>query len=120
MKVPVFRLSLQNATILSVVWLAAATLVEAARRYGHWRWAEKGVLAIEAFPMRVWEFLGLMGPLREAYFHGDLSTWQLRVLLGLTTVAVIITLAMVVGLMMWVVAGRLAARAQPPPGAPRG
>lgn len=110
MKVPVLRLSLQNATILSAVWLASASLLELARRYGHWRWAEHGVLAVEAFPMRVWDFLGVMPLVREAYVHGELAGWQVRVLLGLTTVVIIAVLAVAVGFGMYLVALRFAER----------
>ena len=103
------RASAENAALLSIVWLALATAVEVARRYTSWRWPERVVLAIEAFPTRLLDVLGLVPPMREAFVHGQLAPWQVRVVLGLVTVAVIAALALGVGLVM----GGLARLARP-------
>jgi hypothetical protein len=100
-KVPVFRISLTNATLLSGVYLVGGALVELVRRAWNPRWAERLSLSLEAFPAKVLEFLGLFEPLRRAWLEGALSDVQVRVLYGLTAVALIYTLGVVVGGLMW-------------------
>lgn len=104
------KASVENAALLSIVWLVFATASEVARRYTSWRWPERVVLAIEAFPTRLLDVVGLVAPLREAFVRGQLAPWQVRVLLGVVTVAVIAVLALAVGLVM----GGVARLARPP------
>jgi predicted lipid-binding transport protein (Tim44 family) len=92
---------LGNATLLSVVYLIAAVGVEAARRVYSPRWSEKASLAIEALPARALELTGLLGPLRRAFVYGDLSAWVVRLVFGATAVAIIFTMALLVGAGMW-------------------
>ncbi|GMU60688.1 MAG: hypothetical protein IT380_03395 [Myxococcales bacterium] len=108
-KVPVFRISLTNATLLSGVYLVGGAAVELARRLWNPRWAERLSLSLEAFPARVLEFLGLFEPLRRAWLEGHLSELQVRLVYGLTTVALIYSLGVAVGGLMWGVA-RLAGK----------
>ncbi len=99
---PLFRISLGNATLLSVVYLAAATLNDVLRRVFNWRLAEVVSEHLEEFPARTLRWAGLFGPLRSAYLEGLIGPLLVRVALGLTMVALIYALALFVGGMMWV------------------
>ena len=110
MSVPVVRISLSNATVLSVFYLGIAIALEGVRRLFGFRWAERACLAMEAFPVRALELLGLMEPLKRAYAWDQLSPVQVRLLLGLTTVLLIFVLAMAVGGGMWAVSRVLGRR----------
>jgi hypothetical protein len=99
---PIFRISLGNATLLSVLYLVAATLSDVARRVFTWRWTEVVSEHLEEFPARTLRWFGLFGPLRSAYLEGLLGPLAVRLVLGLTMVALIYALAMTVGAMMWV------------------
>lgn len=103
-KVPVFRISLTNATLLSGVYLVAGVLVELVRRTWNPRWAERLSLSLEAFPARMLELLGLFEPLRRAWLDGQLKDVHVRVIYGLTTVLLIYSLGFFVGGAMWLVA----------------
>lgn len=96
----VLRISLNNATILSLVYLVVAAAAELLRRAEVGRWAERLALTLEAFPARVLAFLGLLEPLRGAYVAGHLSTLGVRVAYALTVVAVIFALGAAVGALM--------------------
>jgi hypothetical protein len=102
--VPVFRISFTNATVLSTIYLLVATVVELLRRSVNPRWAERVSLALEAFPARTLELLGLFEPLRRAWVQGALSDTGVRLIYGLTTIALIFALGLAVGLGMWVIA----------------
>lgn len=102
-KVPVFRISLTNATMLSGVYLIAGALVELVRRTWNPRWSERLSLSLEAFPARMLHLVGLFEPLRDAFLSGRLSPTQVRLIYGLTTVALIYSLGLLVGGAMWLV-----------------
>lgn len=104
MNLPVFRISVHNATLLSALYLAIATGLEAIRRIFNPRWAEKGCLAMEAFPARALDVIGLLDPIKHAYAWGDVSELQVRLMFGLATVVVIFLLAVLVGSGMWLFA----------------
>jgi hypothetical protein len=98
---PVFRISIHNATLLSAFYLLLATLLEGIRRLFNVRWAERACLAMEAFPARALDLAGLLDPLKRGYAWGLFSEMQVRLLFGFTTVLVIFILAVVVGAGMW-------------------
>ena len=52
-EVPFFRISFANSALLSALYLGAAVLLELVRRFFGWRWADVGLKALEAFPMRM-------------------------------------------------------------------
>lgn len=106
MRAPIFRISLGNATLLSVLYLLVATLNDLARRQFTWRWSERLAEHLEEFPARTLRWVGLFDELRRAYLEGLIGTLGVRMLLGLTMVVVIYALAMWVGAVMW--AGRWA------------
>lgn len=107
--VPVFKISITNASILSGLYLLIAVLVELVRRAWNPRWIERVSLSLEAFPARTLELFGLFEPLRRAWVEEQVSPLGVRFIYGLTTVAVIFTLGMAVGAMMWVIS-RVAAK----------
>jgi hypothetical protein len=110
--VPVFRISLANASLLSGVYLLVAALVELIRRAWNPRWIDRASFSLEAFPARTLELLGLFEPLRKAWVENELSQFQVRLIYGLTTITVIFTLGALVGALMWIIA-KLAARRSP-------
>lgn len=102
--VPVFKISLTNASILSGLYLSIAVLVEVVRRAFNPRWIERVSLSLEAFPARTLELFGLFEPLRRAWVEERISPLGVRFIYGFTTVTVIFTLGFVVGLLMWIIA----------------
>ncbi len=104
MNLPVFRISVHNATLLSALYLAVATVLEGIRRVWNPRWAEKACLAMEAFPARALELIGLLEPIKYAYAWGNISELQVRLIFGGVTVVVIFLLAVLVGSGMWLFA----------------
>lgn len=101
--VPVFKISLTNASILSGLYLLVAAVVELVRRAWNPRWIEQVSLSLEAFPARTLELLGLFEPMRRAYLEEHLSPLDVRFIYGLTTVAVIFALGTAVGAVMWII-----------------
>jgi hypothetical protein len=112
---PLTRLMLGNATLLSGIYLAFGLAVELVRRYANTRWAERLSFALDALPARALEVAQLMRPLSYWYQSGALSEFWLRVVFGLTTVAIIFAMAVVVGLSLWLVRAwaERASRARP-------
>jgi hypothetical protein len=111
--VPVFRISLTNAALLSTLYLAVASVVEVIRRVWNPRWVDRMSFSLEAFPARTLELLGLFQPLHEAYLKDEISPLGVRFVYGFTTVAIIFTLGALVGALMALIA-RLAQRSSPP------
>ena len=101
MTVAPHRINLTSATILSGVYLTAGVGIELVRRYFGFRWAERASLALEVFPARILDWLGLFVSFRKAWAQGILSDIQVRLLYGLTTIAVIYVLGFLVALAMW-------------------
>ncbi len=104
MNLPVFRISVHNATLLSALYLGIATVLEGIRRVFNPRWAEKACLAMEAFPARAIDVVGLLDPIKHAYAWGNISELQVRLVFGVATVVVIFLLAVLVGSGMWLFA----------------
>lgn len=97
---PVFRISFANASLLSGVYLLVAASTELIRRVWNPRWVEPWVRALESIPARTLQLLGLFEPLKEAWRHGQLSPWEVRLVYGATTVGVIFGLGVLVGVLM--------------------
>ncbi len=112
--VPVFKISVTNASILSALYLFVAVVVELVRRVWNPRWIERVSLSLEAFPARTLELFGLFEPVRQAWHEDRLSGLGVRFIYGFTTVAVIFTLGMLVGGAMWIIS-RIAARSPSTP-----
>lgn len=99
--VPLFRIMVGNATLLSLVYLLVGTVVELLRRFYPASWVMRAVLVLDSLPARTLELLGLMRPLRSWYVYGKLNEVALRVIFSLTTIAIIFAMALVVGAGMW-------------------
>jgi hypothetical protein len=111
--VPVFKISITNASILSGLYLLVAIVVELVRRAWNPRWIERVSLSLEAFPARTLELMGLFEPLRRAWVEERITPLEVRFIYGLTTVGVIFTLGLLVGGLMWIIA-KVAARREAP------
>ena len=104
MPVPIFRISLQNATVLSVAYLLVAVLIELSERWFPFRITDRAALTIEWIPARTLDWVGLYHPIRNAVIDGDLSIFWVRIIFGFTSVLAIYAIALGVGVAMW--AGR--------------
>ena len=102
-KLPVFKISLTNASILSGLYLGVGVLVELTRRVWNPRWLDQVSLSLEAFPARTLALFGLFEPMRRAWVEGQIDQLEVRFIYGFTTIAVIFALGMLVGLLMWVI-----------------
>lgn len=100
-KVPFFRISLTNATLLSALYLGLGVLVEVARRVSNPRWVDGVSFSMEAFPARMLALVGALEPLREAYQRGDVSNAGVRAIYGAVAVGVIYATGLFVGTLMW-------------------
>jgi hypothetical protein len=89
-----------NAFLLSIIYLVVGIAVEVARRVHPTRFVSRLSLSLDSLPARALELLGLMEPLREAYASGQLPDYQVRLIFGLTTIAIIFLLAFVVGILV--------------------
>ncbi len=92
-----------NASLLSVLYLAAGAGIESWRRFQPSPWVERASLALEALPARALELLGLMRRLREYYVRGKISDVWVRVVFGATAIAIIFAMAIALGVSMWMV-----------------
>lgn len=102
--VPVFKISLTNAALLSTLYLAVASLVEIMRRVWNPRWVDRVSFSLEAFPARTLELFGLFQPLHEAYLKDEISPLGVRFIYGFVTIGIIFTLGGFVGAMMALIA----------------
>jgi hypothetical protein len=98
---PLLQIMLGNSFLLSGVYLVVGLLMECLRRLHPTEAVIRTTIAMDRLPAGVLEVLGLMGPIREAYLHEEVSAGTLRLVFGATTVALIFTLALVVGFGMW-------------------
>jgi hypothetical protein len=98
---PIFRISFNNATLLTVIYFFTATAIEGARRLFGWGWTERVSEHLERFPAGVLQTLGVLLPLRSAFIDERLSLLSVRLIFGLTTVAVFFLTAALVGTAMW-------------------
>ena len=102
MAIPIFRISLSNATVLSIAYLAVAMLIEASRRWFPFRWTDRASLTVDWIPARTLDWMGLYEPIRRAVVEDRLSTFSVRMIFGATSIASIFLVALGVGTMMWV------------------
>ncbi|MDY7228985.1 hypothetical protein [Hyalangium rubrum] len=89
-----------NAFLLSIIYLLVGIAVEGARRVYPSTFVQRLSLSLDALPARALEFVGAMEPLRRVYLNGKLPEYQVRLIFGVTTVAIIFVLAFVVGLIV--------------------
>jgi len=89
-----------NAFLLSVLYLLVGIVVEGARRVWPSIFLQRLSLSLDSLPARALELVGLMHPLREAYFAGEIREFVVRLVFGVTTIVIIFLLAVVVGVFM--------------------
>jgi hypothetical protein len=89
-----------NAFLLSVMYLVAGISVEAVRRVYPTRFVQRLSLSLDSLPARALELLGVMEPLRTDYLNGRIADYQVRLIFGGTTIAIIFLLAFAVGLLV--------------------
>ncbi|HLM43032.1 MAG TPA: hypothetical protein VK458_04145 [Myxococcaceae bacterium] len=94
-----------NAFLLSILYLVVGIGVEGARRVWPSILLQRLSLSLDSLPARALELVGLMRPLREAYFAGELSEVMVRLAFGVTTLIIIFLLAVVVGVVMGTLRG---------------
>jgi hypothetical protein len=97
---PLMRIMGGNAFLLSVLYLLVGIGVEGARRVYPTLFLQRISLSLDSLPARALELVGLMQPLRDAYFSGLVSESVLRLVFGATTLVIIFLLAVVVGVFM--------------------
>jgi len=101
--VPLFRIMIGNAALLSVVYLVLGVVVEILRRVYPAPWVQRATLVLDSLAARTLELLGLMEPLRNAYVYGKINEAGLRLIFSATTVVIIFGMAVVVGAGMWII-----------------
>jgi hypothetical protein len=104
---PLMRIMSGNAFLLSILYLLVGIGVEAARRLRPSSLVMRLSLSLDSLPARVLEQVGLMEPLREAYFAGRITEAMLRLVFSTTTIGIIFLLAVGVGLFMGTLRGFL-------------
>jgi hypothetical protein len=97
----ILRWSLANSTGLSALYLVISAAVEVARRVGHARWSERLSLGLESLPARTLDVLGLLEPLRHRWMAGEVSSLGVRLIYGVTSIALIYLLGVMVAALMW-------------------
>ena len=97
---PLMRIMGGNAFLLSVLYLLVGIVVEGARRVWPSIFLQRLSLSLDSLPARALELVGLMHPLREAYFSGQIRESVVRLVFGATTIVIIFLLAVVVGVFM--------------------
>ena len=111
--VPLMRIMSANAFLLSVLYLLVGIGVEGARRVYPSAFLQKLSLSLDSLPARALELVGLMQPLREAYFALAIRPFGLRLVFGFTTIVIIFLLAVVVGVFMGTLRGLVVRRSPP-------
>ena len=104
---PLMRIMSGNAFLLSILYLLVGLGVEVARRLRPSVFILRLSLSLDSLPARALEWVGLMEPLREAYFSGRVTEAALRLVFSSTTVGIIFLLAVGVGLLMGTLRGFL-------------
>ncbi|MET0404571.1 MAG: hypothetical protein ABW123_19310 [Cystobacter sp.] len=104
---PLMRIMGGNAFLLSILYLVVGLAVQAAWRWWPSPFVKRLSLSLDSLPARALELLGLMTPLREAYFSGRITEPVLRLVFSTTTIGIIFLLAVGVGLFMGTLRGFL-------------
>jgi hypothetical protein len=98
---PLLQIMLGNSFLLSGIYLAGGLCVELLRRLHPTETVVRASMALDRLPAGVLHMLGLLDPVRDAYLQNDMGGLTLRLLFGFTTVALIFSLALLVGTGMW-------------------
>src|SRR5260370_3980913 len=95
-RIPLLRLMMANAAILSAIYLSVGATIEVIRRVYPLRWAENASLAMGALPALVLELCGLLTGLRHWYAQGHLSVFRLRFTVAAGSIGLTLVLRVVV------------------------
>jgi len=87
-----------NAYTLSVLYLVAGLVMELVRRVAPRPAVEAAIRRLDDLPGTVLHLLGVLPYLQRAQVYEGWGTWAVRVVFGLTTVAIIFLLAVATGL----------------------
>jgi hypothetical protein len=98
--IPILRISLSNASLLSTVYLSFSILLELSNRWMPLRWTERLTYTIEWLPARTLNWLRLFEPLRRAVVEDRLSIFGVRMIYGAVNVLLIFAIAIGVGTVM--------------------
>ena len=108
---PLLRIMAGNAFLLTVIYLVVGISVEALRRVYPTKLVQRLSLSLDSLPARALELVGVMEPLREDYFHGHITDYQVRLVFGGTTIVIIFLLAFAVGVLVGSLRGYIERRA---------
>ncbi len=103
------RIALSNASLLSVLYLALAVVIEALRRLFPDSGFDAAARTIERFPAGALRLFGLLQPLNALYHHLREAYVEVvpeavvRLAYGITTVGIIFALGFLVAAGMWAV-----------------
>ena len=86
-----------NSFWLSCLYLVLGIATEGSRRFAHLALAESAEETLDSLPARILQAIGALEPLRGLYFSGRASEWMIRCTFGITTLALIFGLALLVG-----------------------
>lgn len=98
---PLWRIAVGNTFWMSSFYFLLALTAEVWRRYVSGASMSPLLWVLEALPARVLAFLGVWGFLQEKYVFGTLNEVSLRLILGLTMVALIFVVAGGVTSALW-------------------
>lgn len=90
-----------NALRVSTLYLGLGASIAVVRLFHPSEWLEVMSMAMDTLPARVLHVLGLLSPLRRLYMDGEVSGYLLRLAFASTALALIFTLAFVLGGLAW-------------------
>lgn len=96
-RLPLMRIMLANAMLLSAAYALLGIVISLFQEHSPSRASERASLMIDSLPARALELVGLMGPIREAYFSQQIDRFEIRLIFGATAMVIIFALAFVVG-----------------------
>lgn len=97
---PLMRIMGGNAFLLSILYLLVGIGVDGVRRVYPTLFLQRLSLSLDSLPARALELVGLLQPLRDAYYTQRITAAVLRLVFGATTIVIIFLLAVVVGVFM--------------------
>ena len=99
-RTPVFKIVLNNAFFLSIVYLLLGVSTELLWKFHPAHWVYRFSFALDALPAQTLDLAGLLRPLQLRYAWGTITETRLRWIFALTTIAVIFVTAFLIGGLM--------------------
>lgn len=91
-----------NGFFVAAIYAALGTAAEGARRLWGVPWSEQLSFALDGLPARALAAAGLLERLKDLYREGGITHLGLRAVFGGTTVLLILAVAVVTGLLVWI------------------